>query len=90
MLVKFSGADASPAVRRWADLLTAEHLALECAALLPGLQSARSRVVAHEGRTFLETAPWMSIFPGLAIALTVLAFNLLGDCLRDAFDPTLS
>ena len=40
-----------------------------------------------EGRTFLETAPWMSIFPGLAIALTVLAFNLLGDGLRDAFDP---
>lgn len=43
-----------------------------------------------EGRTFLETAPWMSIFPGVAIALTVLAFNLLGDGLRDAFDPTLS
>jgi peptide/nickel transport system permease protein len=43
-----------------------------------------------EGRTFLETAPWMSIFPGLAIALTVLAFNLVGDGLRDAFDPTLS
>jgi peptide/nickel transport system permease protein len=43
-----------------------------------------------EGRTFLETAPWMSIFPGLAIAITVLAFNLLGDGLRDAFDPTLS
>jgi peptide/nickel transport system permease protein len=43
-----------------------------------------------EGRTFLETAPWMSIFPGLAIATTVLAFNLLGDGLRDAFDPTLS
>src|SRR5207253_2184681 len=43
-----------------------------------------------EGRTFLETAPWMSIFPGAAIALTVLAFNLVGDGLRDAFDPTLS
>jgi peptide/nickel transport system permease protein len=43
-----------------------------------------------EGRTFLEMAPWMSIFPGLAIALTVLAFNLVGDGLRDAFDPTLS
>jgi len=43
-----------------------------------------------EGRTFLETAPWMSIFPGVAIAATVLAFNLLGDGLRDVFDPTLS
>jgi len=42
-----------------------------------------------EGRTFLETAPWMSIFPGAAIAAAVLAFNLLGDGLRDALDPTL-
>jgi peptide/nickel transport system permease protein len=41
----------------------------------------------QEGRTFLETAPWMSIFPGLAIMLTVLAFNLLGDGVRDVLDP---
>ena len=54
VLVKFSGADGSPAVRRWADLLVSEHLALECAATLPGIQSARSRIVAHGGRTFLE------------------------------------
>lgn len=54
VLVKFSGADGSPAVRRWADLLVAEHLALECAAALPGIESARSRVVTHAGRTFLE------------------------------------
>lgn len=38
---------------------------------------------------FLETAPWVSIFPGAAIALTVLGFNLLGDGLRDALDPRL-
>ena len=54
VLVKFSGADGSAAVRRWSDLLVAEHLALECAAGLPGLESARSRVVEHAGRTFLE------------------------------------
>jgi AraC-like DNA-binding protein len=54
VLVKFSGADASPAVQRWSDLLVCEHLALECAALLPGLASARSRIVMHEGRTFVE------------------------------------
>lgn len=54
VLVKFSGADGSPAVRRWADLLVAEHLALECAATMPGVESARSRVVAQAGRTFLE------------------------------------
>jgi peptide/nickel transport system permease protein len=41
----------------------------------------------QEGRTFLETAPWMSIFPGLAIMLAVLAFNLLGDGIRDVLDP---
>ena len=38
---------------------------------------------------FLETAPWVSIFPGLAIMLTVLGFNLLGDGIRDALDPRL-
>lgn len=38
---------------------------------------------------FLETAPWVSIFPGVAIALTVLGFNLLGDGIRDALDPRL-
>jgi hypothetical protein len=54
VLVKFSGADGSPTVRRWADLLVSEHLALECAAALPGMASARSRIVTHAGRTFLE------------------------------------
>lgn len=54
VLVKFSGVDGSAAVRRWADLLVCEHLALECAALLPGLRSAPSRIVTHAGRTFLE------------------------------------
>jgi peptide/nickel transport system permease protein len=41
----------------------------------------------NEGRTYLETAPWMSVFPGLAIMLAVLAFNLVGDGLRDVLDP---
>jgi peptide/nickel transport system permease protein len=41
----------------------------------------------QEGRTFLETAPWMSVFPGLAIMAAVLSFNLLGDGIRDALDP---
>ena len=43
----------------------------------------------NEGRTYLETAPWMSIFPGLAIMLAVLAFNLCGDGLRSVLDPQL-
>jgi HipA-like C-terminal domain len=41
-------------VQRWSDLLVCEHLALECAAALPGVASARSRVIAGQGRTFLE------------------------------------
>jgi peptide/nickel transport system permease protein len=41
----------------------------------------------NEGRTYLETAPWISVFPGLAIMAAVLAFNLLGDGLRDLLDP---
>jgi peptide/nickel transport system permease protein len=38
---------------------------------------------------FAETAPWMAIFPGIAISLAVFAFNLFGDSLRDALDPKL-
>ena len=42
-----------------------------------------------DGRPFLETNPWISIAPGLAIMFTVLGFNLFGDALRDALDPRL-
>ena len=42
-----------------------------------------------EGRTYISSEPWMCIFPGLAIMLTVLALNLMGDGLRDALDPKL-
>lgn len=41
----------------------------------------------NRGQEYLVQAPWMSIFPGLAIVITVLSFNLLGDALRDALDP---
>lgn len=40
-----------------------------------------------EGTKFLETAPWMVVFPGGALTVAVLAFNLLGDALRDFLDP---
>ena len=43
----------------------------------------------NEGREYLRSAPWISTFPGLAILITVLGFNFLGDGLRDAFDPRL-
>ena len=44
----------------------------------------------RDGVTHLTTAPWFSIFPGIAILVTVLAFNLLGDGLRDVLDPKIA
>jgi peptide/nickel transport system permease protein len=41
----------------------------------------------NSAQRFLENAPWLAIFPGAAIFLVVLAFNLVGDGLRDALDP---
>jgi peptide/nickel transport system permease protein len=46
-------------------------------------------MLSGNGRAFMEQAPWLAIFPGLAISLAVLAFNLFGDTLRDAWDPKL-
>ena len=46
-------------------------------------------VMISEGRNYISTQPWLSLFPGLAILLAVGSFNLLGDGLRDAFDPRL-
>jgi peptide/nickel transport system permease protein len=43
----------------------------------------------NEAQTFMDTNPWMAIFPGLAIAWAVLGFNLLGDGLRDTLDPKM-
>jgi peptide/nickel transport system permease protein len=43
-----------------------------------------------EAQTFMAMAPWMALFPGLAIAWAVLGFNLLGDGLRDILDPRMT
>ncbi len=45
--------------------------------------------MVNEGRPYMELAPWMVIAPAAAISVIVLAFNLLGDALRDHFDPSL-
>lgn len=44
-------------------------------------------LMLNEGRQQLQTAPWLMVFPGLAIFLTVVVFNLWGDSLRDVLDP---
>jgi ABC-type dipeptide/oligopeptide/nickel transport system permease subunit len=46
-------------------------------------------MLSAEGRRNLETAPYLAIFPGVAISIVVLAFNMLGDMLRDLLDPRL-
>jgi peptide/nickel transport system permease protein len=46
-------------------------------------------MLSSTGRAFMEQAPWLAIFPGMAISLAVFAFNLFGDTLRDAWDPKL-
>jgi peptide/nickel transport system permease protein len=47
-------------------------------------------LMLSESRTFMEVAPWLTIFPGLAIVLAVLGFNMMGDGLRNALDPRVS
>lgn len=46
--------------------------------------------IIAEGRNYLQDAPWIAFFPGLAIAASVLGLNLMGDGLRDVTDPRLS
>lgn len=46
-------------------------------------------VMISEGKDYLQYAPWLTIFPGLAIAVSALAFNMLGDGLRDWLDPRM-
>jgi peptide/nickel transport system permease protein len=44
--------------------------------------------IIFENQTYFATAPWLVFFPGIAILLLAVSFNLLGDALRDALDPT--
>lgn len=46
-------------------------------------------MLSGDSRTYMLAAPWLAIFPGLAISLAVLGWNLLGDALRDIWDPRL-
>src|SRR5262245_34260165 len=46
-------------------------------------------MLSGSGRSFFSQAPWMAIYPGLAISLAVFGFNMLGDALRDVLDPRL-
>jgi len=45
--------------------------------------------IIADGRNYIREAPWISLLPGIAIAVTVLGLNLLGDGLRDVLDPRM-
>ena len=51
--------------------------------------SASLGLMLSDSRNLMETAPWLMIFPGLAIMISILGFNLLGDALRDILDPKM-
>ena len=70
----------------WAILVEAS-LGFLGAGLPPGTASWGAMI--NDGRQWLLTAWWISTFPGIVLALTVLAFNLFGDWMRDALDPKL-
>ena len=46
-------------------------------------------MISQEGRDVLTTAPWIGVFPGVFLSLTVFGFNMLGDTIRDVLDPKL-
>ena len=46
--------------------------------------------IMSEGRTYFQLAPWIVLFPGITLALTILAVNVLGDGLRDTLDPRIA
>jgi len=45
--------------------------------------------ILHDSQKYIRNAPWIAIFPGCAIAVSVLGLNLFGDAVRDAMDPRL-
>ena len=47
------------------------------------------RMLQFGARGYMEAAPWLTIFPGLALTVAVFGFNLFGDALRDTLDPRL-
>jgi peptide/nickel transport system permease protein len=75
----------------FASLWTASAIRLEASLSFIGLgvqpPTPSWGQMIREGTLYLTTVPWYSLGPGLALLMTVLAFNLVGDGLRDAFDP---
>jgi peptide/nickel transport system permease protein len=81
-----------PTIIVWGTLGIATNVMLEASLSYLGIgvqpPSPSWGGMIQQGQSFYRSAPWLVLFPGLAIMLTVFAFNLLGDGLRDALDPS--
>jgi peptide/nickel transport system permease protein len=91
IVAKYIAPNILPPILVQSTLFIAQAIILEAALSFLGLgqqpPSPSWGSMLNTARGFLEQAPWMSIFPGVAICLVVFGFNLLGDALRDALDP---
>ena len=81
-----------PTIIVWSTLGIATNVMLEASLSYLGIgvqpPTASWGQMIQQGQSYYRTAPWLVIFPGLAIMITIFAFNLLGDGLRDALDPS--
>jgi peptide/nickel transport system permease protein len=81
-----------PTIIVWSTLGIATNVMLEASLSFLGIgvqpPTPSWGGIIQQGQSFYRTAPWLVIFPGLAIMVTIFAFNLLGDGLRDAMDPS--
>ena len=75
----------------YSTLIVAQYVLLEAGLSFLGVGIDESVPswgnMLSQGPNFYTTQPWLMVWPGAAVLLTTLAFNLLGDGLRDAFDP---
>lgn len=77
----------------WASIGVADAITIESSLSFLGVGTqppeASWGYMLYRGKLYIEEAPWIAVFPGVAIIVAILAFNLLGDGLRDVLDPRL-
>ena len=91
ILMRHLAPNTLPPILVQSTLFMAQAIILEASLSFLGLgqqpPAASWGSMLNTAKNFMEQAPWMSIFPGIAICLVVIGFNLVGDGLRDALDP---
>lgn len=73
----------------WAQAILAESSLSFLGFGVPPPDPSWGRMISGKGRELMEQAPWIALFPGIALSLTVFGFSMLGDALRDVLDPRL-